>query len=183
MALFDSPLVTFLMIDWDTKVERPAKSILMQNGWAYLQDGRYVVGSPLVVNDGAKTQLTFDLAQLAYADSSNLQLNYNQSNNRFYPTEIKSCYLVHLRFKVKPSANSGHIDLVIESPTVSFNPIVSETMTFAKSAGDEHFFYITSPLFISQDVITNGLTAYVIPHGTNISLYDYSVLVQKTYIP
>lgn len=183
MPLFENPVITFAMMDWGSGLSRPAKSLLLQNGWSYLQDGRYVVGSPLAVADGVKTQLTFLLSNLAYADSSNLTLNYNQSNNRFYPTELKSCYLVNLRFKVKPSANSGHMDITIESPTVSFNPIVSQTLTFAKAAGDEHFFSVVGQIFITQDVINNGLTAYVNPHGTNITMYDYSVLVQKTYIP
>lgn len=183
MPLFESPVITSYMVDWSSATERPCKSILLQNGWAYLQDGRYTVAAPLVIADGAKTQITFLLSNLAYADSSNLTLNYNQSNNRFYPTENKSCYLVNLRFKVKPSANSGHIDITIESPGVSFNPLIGHTLTFAKASGDEQFFSVSGQIFISPDVITNGVTAYITASGTDVSIYDYSILAQKTYIP
>jgi hypothetical protein len=152
-------------------------------GWKFLQDGRYLVGTPLVINDGVKTKINFDLTQLAYAAGVGLEINYDDTSDKFLPQTENECFTVSLRAKIKPTAQAGTVDLTLESPGVVFNPIVSGTVTFNKSAGQEHFANVTQPIFISADVIANGLEIYLSPIGTNISVYDYSVFVQKTYIP
>ena len=152
-------------------------------GWKFLQDGRYTVGSPLVISAGIKTKVNFDLTQLAYSAGAGLILNYDDVSDKFRPSVLNECFLVSFRLKVKPTSQAGTVDVTLESPGTSFNPIVSSTITFNKAAGQEHFAGLTQPIFISQDVITNGLELYVTPLGTNISMYDYSVFAQKTYIP
>ncbi|MGL5012978.1 MAG: hypothetical protein ACRC6V_01650 [Bacteroidales bacterium] len=79
--------------------------------------------------------------------------------------------------------NQASQAITLESPGSSFNPVVSSTVIFNKAAGQEHFISVTQPIFISADVVTNGLEIYLNPIGTNISVYDYSVFIQKTYIP
>ena len=152
-------------------------------GWKFLQDGRYLVGTPLVVNAGVKTKINFDLTQLAYTAGVGLTLNYDDAADRFRPSVLNECFTVSFRLKIKPTAQAGTVDVTLESPGAAFNPIVSSTITFNKAAGQEHFVSITQPIFISQDVVTNGLEIYVNPISTNVSIYDYSVFVQKTYIP
>jgi hypothetical protein len=155
----------------------------LQGGWRFLQDGRYTLASPLVINNGVKTKLTFDLTQLAYAAGVGLEINYDDVSDKFLPQTENECFTVSLRAKIKPTSQAGTVDTTLESPGVVFNPIVSGTVTFNKSAGQEHFANVTQPIFISADVIANGLEIYLSPIGTNISVYDYSVFVQKTYIP
>ena len=183
MAIEGSPIITSAILDHDLQLERSTKSLLKQNGWNFLQDGRYIQASPLSIVDHVKTKITFGLSQLVYTAGEGLQLNYNQPDNRFYPTEVNATYVVSFRFKVVPASQSGFLDVSVECPGASFNPIIQDTCTFAKTAGTEHFFSITHPLFISQDLVTNGVELFIHPNGTNISVYDYSVFVQKTYIP
>jgi hypothetical protein len=152
-------------------------------GWKFLQDGRYLVGTPLVINNGVKTKINFDLTQLAYVAGVGLTLNYDDVNDKFRPQVLNECFTVSFRAKIKPTAQAGTVDLTLESPGAAFNPLVSSTITFNKAAGQEHFVNLTQPIFISADVVTNGLEIYLNPINTNVSVYDYSVFVQKTYIP
>lgn len=154
-----------------------------QGGWLYIQDGRYVSATPKSISNGVKTKIDFDLSQLAYTAGVELVLGYNETTDRFMPTAVNEVFLASIRFKVKPSNATGHLDVMVESPTAAFNPIVAETLTFSKANGEEHFFALVQPIFISADVLTNGLEIYITPDGTNITLYDYSVFVQKTYLP
>ena len=152
-------------------------------GWKFLQDGRYLVGTPLVINAGVKTKINFDLTQLAYVAGIGLNINYDDVADKFRPQVLNECFNVSIRMKVKPTAQAGTVDVTLESPGAAFNPLVSSTITFNKAAGQEHFINLTQPIFISTDVVTNGLEIYLNPIGTNISVYDYSVFIQKTYIP
>jgi hypothetical protein len=179
----DSPVFCHLLVDTQSKTERTTEAILKQNGWKFIQDGRYTLASPLAISNGSKTKLTFSLTQLAYQDGRLLDLAYNQSSNKFMPTQVGATYLANIRFKAKSSSQNNIVDVSLESPNVSFNPIVAESITFNKSANTEHFISITQPIFITQDVVTNGLEIYLLPTGGNISVYDYSVFVQKTFIP
>lgn len=183
MPMSDTPVFCHLLVDMQSKVERTTESILKQNGWKFLQDGRYTEASPLVISSGAKTKITFDLSQIAYQDGRLLDLAYDQSSNKFMPTQVGATYLANIRFKAKSSSQNNIVDVALESPSVSFNPIVADTITFNKSANTEHFISITQPIFITQDVVTNGLEIYITPNGGTLSVYDYSVFVQKTFIP
>jgi len=183
MSMQDSPVFCHLLVDTQSKTERTTEAILKQNGWKFIQDGRYTSSSPLTISSGSKTKLTFSLTQLAYQDGRLLDLAYNQSSNKFMPTQVGATYLANIRFKAKSSSQNNILDVSLESPNVSFNPIVAESITFNKSANTEHFISITQPIFITQDVVTNGLEIYLLPTGGNLSVYDYSVFVQKTFIP
>lgn len=74
MPMSDTPVFCHLLVDMQSKVERTAESILKQNGWKFIQDGRYTEASPLVITAGSKTKITFDLSQLAYQDGSLLDI-------------------------------------------------------------------------------------------------------------
>lgn len=172
-----------IIVDTQSKVGRTTESILKQNGWKFIQDGRYTSASPLSINSGVKTKITFNLSQLAYQDGKLLDLAYNQTSNKFLPSQVGATYMTNFRFKAKSSSQNNIVDVTLESPSVSFNPIVADTVTFNKSANTEQFISITQPIFITQDVITNGLEIYITPNGGTLSVYDYSMFIQKTFIP
>ena len=152
-------------------------------GWAYLQDSRYVLATPKTITSGTKTKIDFSLDAVAYEASNGLSHNYNDTSDLFFPLLDGEMYTYNFRCKVKPTLQNGHLDFTIESPTVAFNPLIGQTVTFSKGAGDEHFFSFNLPLFISADVLTNGIALYVTPRDTGITMYDYSILIQRTYIP
>lgn len=152
-------------------------------GWSYLQDSRYVVATPKSITATTKTKIDFNLSNIAYSASNALDHNYNDTSDLFFPLLDGEVYHYNFRCKVKPALQNGHLDFTIESPSVAFNPLSAQTVTFSKGAGDEHFFSFIHPIFISADVLTNGIALYVTPRDTNITIYDYSVFIQRTYIP
>lgn len=183
MPTYDTPIFSESMVDMQTGVQRKTEHILTQNGWVFAQDGRYTEASPLSIASGSKTKITFNLSQLAYTDGRNLQLEYNQQTNKFTPSDVGSVYLLNFRLKVKPSAQNGTADATLEVPTATFNPVLAGTMSFNKAANQQHFFSFTDPIFVSQQMVENGFEIYIQPLGTNLSVYDYSLFVQKSFIP
>jgi len=107
MSMQDSPVFCHLLVDTQSKTERTTEAILKQNGWKFIQDGRYTSSSPLTISSGSKTKLTFSLTQLAYQDGRLLDLAYNQSSNKFMPTQVGATYLANIRFKAKSSSQNN----------------------------------------------------------------------------
>lgn len=177
----DNYVMSTFLIDLEDNIVRPTRAVITAGGWFFGQMGNYTVGSPLAVSNGVKTKIAFNPANMSYSDSRNFTLNYNTTTERFMPSGVGDCFVVNLRFKVKASSQAGHMDITLESPTVAFNPITARTVTFSKQAGDEQFQGITELIFISQDVVTNGLELYVSPHDTNVQIYDVSILISKQY--
>lgn len=99
------------------------------------------------------------------------------------PTQLHATYLLNFRLKVKPSAQNGTADATLEVAGASFNPVLAGTLSFNKAANQQHFFSLTDPIFVSQDMLNNGFEIYIAPIGTNLSVYDYSLFIQKTFIP
>lgn len=177
----DNYVMSSFLVDLEDSIVRPTRAILTSGGWFFGQLGTYTVSSPLAISDGVKTKINFNPSNLSYSDSRNFTLNYDTVNNKFAPLNVGDCYVVNLRFKMKASSQAGHLDILLESPTVAFNPISARTVTFNKQAGDEQFQGLTEMIFVSTDVAANGLELFVSPHGTNIEMYDISILVSKQY--
>ena len=150
--------------------------------WAFMQDGRYTTSSRLTITSGTKTKITFDLTQLAFTDSSGgLVINYDQASNSFIPDTVGDSYLVNFRAKITPLANNGSVDIAAESASYGFNPVVSETRTFNKNSGIEHFISVVQPIFISSYLVNKQVSLYITPIISSIELYDYSIFIQRTY--
>lgn len=152
-------------------------------GWLFIQDSRYTSSNKLDINNTVKTKIDFSLSNIAYEASDSLDLNYNESSDLFFPCVNGEVYTYNFRCKCIPDSQNANIDFTIESPTVSFNPISSQTSVFSKGMGNEHFLSFNLPIFVSEDVLENGIELYLTPQGTGVSIYDYSVFIQRTYIP
>lgn len=166
-------------VDLASKRIKTAEAIIKQGDWRFLQLGNYTQASPLVINNGVKTKLTWQLADVSYADGVGLAVNYDYTNQKFMPTTERDVYLAELRFKCIPSANDGHLDVMLESPTFGFNPINSKTASFVKGIGQVHFQTNTFSIFIGPDVKANGIEVYFTPSSTNVSIYDVSFLITR----
>ncbi len=177
----DNYVGSSVLIDLEDNIERPTRAVLTQGGWFFAQLGTYTIGSPLSVLSGVKTKIPFPPSQFSYSDSRNFTLNYDTATDKFHPLDVGDCFIVNLRFKIKVTAQSGYMDILAESPTVVFNPILAKTINFNKQAGEEQFQGITEMLFVSQDVAINGLEIFVKPSGTNVQIYDLSLLVSSQY--
>jgi hypothetical protein len=169
------------LVDLEDNIERPTRAVLKQGGWFFGQLGTYTLANPLNVSSGVKTKIPFPPSQFSYSESKNFTLNYDTVTDKFHPLDVGDCFIVNLRFKLKASSQSGYLDVLVESPSVSFNPILAKTLSFSKQAGDEQFQGITELLYISQDVSTNGLEIFVKPNNTNVQIYDLSLLISTQY--
>jgi hypothetical protein len=150
-------------------------------GWKFIQDGRYTSASPLTLTNGVKTKIGFNLTQLAYATGVGLTLNYDDVNDKFTPQVPGSTYIVSFRGRFLPAQNGGSVDLVVESPGFAYNPIVAQSGSFNKIS--ENFVSVTEMIFIDPSIIANGLEIYITARGSNVNLYDYSIMVQRTFFP
>lgn len=178
----DEYVMSSYLVDLEDNIERPTRAVMKQGGWFFAQIGTYTSASPLHILDNAKTKISFAPSGISYSESRNFTLNYDVVNNKFHPVGVGNCYLFNLRFKLKASSQAGHLDVLLESPTVSFNPIMASTLSFNKQAGDEQFHSVTGMIYISQDVSTNGLEVYMQPHGTAVDVYDISLLASTQYL-
>lgn len=150
-------------------------------GWKFLQDGRYTSASPLVIVSGVKTKIDFDLTQLAYSTGYGLTFDYDDTDHKFMPDVVGSVYTISLRAKFLPLHNGGSVDFSLESPSFAFNPIFAQTAAFNKIS--ENFSTVTEMIFIDPLIISNGLEIYVTPHVSDVQMYDYSIMVQRTFLP
>lgn len=174
-------LMSSVLVDLEDNIERPTRAVLTAGGWFFGQLGSYTLISPLNVIAGIKTKVSFNPSNMSYTDGRNFSINYDSIDDKFHPLGVGDCFIVNLRFKVKASSQSGHIDITLESPTVAFNPISAKTISFNKQAGEEQFQGVTEMIFISQDVANNGLELYIEPQATDVQIYDISILVSKQY--
>jgi len=174
-------LMSSNLVDLEDNIVRPTRAVLISGGWFFGQLGTYTIGSPLSVSDGVKTKIVFNPASMSYTDSRNFNLSYDSVNDKFHPLGVGDCFIVNLRFKIKASSQAGHMDVLLESPTVTFNPIAARTVNFIKQAGDENFQGVTELIFVSEDVATNGLEIFVQPHDCNVQIYDVSLLASTQY--
>jgi len=151
-------------------------------GWVFIQDGVYTSSNKLTITNGAKHKIRFDLSNLAYTTGSKLTLNYDDVNDKFLPQVALSTYLVTFRARFIPTSNSGTIAITAEAPTFTFNPLVGSVVTFDQQ-GVENFLSVTQTLFVDSSIIPLGVEIFIKPVGGNIQIFDYSIMVQRTYVP
>lgn len=145
--------------------------------WSFLQLGNYTSVSPLLINAGVTSKITFQPQDIIYTAGRGLVVNYNYALQKFTPTTINDVFLAEIRFKAKSSLQNSHGDILIESPSVAFNPINAVSISIPKAANQEQFVSASVPLFIGQDVFTNGLEVKFNAVAGNWSLYDVSFMI------
>jgi hypothetical protein len=167
------------MVDLTSKRIKSTEAIVKEGDWGFTQLGNYTLSSPLSATSGTKTKITFQANNISYQAGIGLVANYDFVNQKFLPSTVNDVFMVEVRMKVKPSAQNGHMDLLMESPTFGFNPINASSLSFTKAAGDEHFISSDFLVFIGEDVMNNGIEFYVRPVGTNVQVYDMSYFIVR----
>jgi len=166
-------------VDLTSKRTKSAEALVKEGDWGFTQLGNYTLAAPLVITSGTKTKVTFQANNISYQAGVGLVTNYDFVNQKFIPSTVNDVFMVEVRLKVKPSAQNGHMDLLMESPTFGFNPINASSMAFTKGANEEHFLSANFLLFIGQDLITNGVEFFIRPNGTSVSVYDVSYFIVR----
>lgn len=174
-------VLTFLynIISGRTGKQRSIDNLLAQGNWRFIQLSNYTSAAPLSITQGNTTKLTFQQSDISYTEGSDLLLSYDYILQKFTPQQLGDVFLVEVRMKVKCSNNNGHFDVLLESPTATFNPIQSITQGIPKAANTEQFVSLSVPVFIGSDVKNNGLEVKLIAQVGNLSVYDVSYMVVR----
>lgn len=171
--------ILYNLMSWATGKERRVDNILANGDWRFFQINNYTSASPLVISQGSTTKITFQANNIFYTAGRDLNINYDYALQKFLPQTLNDVFLVEVRFKCKCSAQNGHADVLLESPSFAYNPIQAQTISVVKAANNEQFISVAVPLFIGQDLITNGLEVKFSAGSGNFSLYDVSFMLTR----
>jgi hypothetical protein len=171
--------ILYYLMSWATGKERRVDNILAHGDWRFFQINNYTSASPLVVNQGSNSKITFQANNISYVVGRDLNINYDYTLQKFTPTTLNDVFMVEVRFKCKCSTQNGHADLLLESPTFGFNPVQAQTISVVKAANTEQFISVAVPLFIGQDLINNGIEVKLSAASGNFSLYDVSFMIVR----
>lgn len=162
-----------------TGKDRNIDAMFSQGDWRFIQLSNYTSASPFSVLQGTTSKLTFQQSDISYTVGRDLNINYDYTLQRWMPQTLNDVLLVEVRMKVKCSAQNGHFDILLESPTFGFNPIQSVTQGVPKAANQEQFVSISVPIFIGPEVLANGLEVKVSAVAGNLSVYDVSYMMVR----
>lgn len=169
------------VIDLQSGVVKSAQDIAREGGWFFKRVATYTEASPFVVAQGETLTLPIPSDDVGEQQGNLLNFSYDYTDQLFRPTVAGEVFAVELKFKCKPTAQAGHLDLILEIPDYSFNPINGSTLTFNKSAGEEHFFSVNFLPFISQDFADSGASLKVRAVNTDVSIYDYNFVFVRLH--
>jgi len=171
--------ILYTLLSYRTGKEKSIDNTFAVGNWQFLQLGNYSLATPLVINQGSTSKLTFNQSDIVYQAGDSLSLNYDYIAQKFSPQQLNDVFLVEVRFKTKCSKQNGHADLLLESPSATFNPIQASTFGVPKSANVEQFISMAVPVFVGQEVKDNGLEVKVKAVDGNFSIYDVSFMVVR----
>ena len=171
--------ILYNIMSWATGKERRVDNLLAQGDWQFIQLGNYTSASPLAIAQGTTSKLSFQANNISYTTGRDLSINYNYVAQKFMPKQLNDVFLAEVRMKVRCSSQNGHFDVLLECPTVAYNPIQATTNGVPKSANTEQFVSTSVPVFIGQDIITNGLEVKVNAVAGNLQIYDVSFMVVR----
>lgn len=165
------------IIDNQSKEGKSAEALVRESDWRFFQLGNYTSVSPLTITQGATSKISFQANNISFSDGSGLSLNYDFTNQKFLPQTLRDVFLVEVRFKCKASAQNSHADILLECPSVAYNPIQAYSFSVVKAANTEQFVSVSVPIFIGQDLITNGLEVKIASNSGTFSVYDVSFML------
>ena len=169
------------MIDLQSGVVKSAQDIAREGGWFFKRVATYTEESPFVINSGETLTLPIPSDDVGEQQGNLLNFSYDYTDQLFKPTTAGEVFTAEIKFKCKPTNQAGHLDLILEIPDYSFNPINGSTLTFNKSAGEEHFFSVNFLPFISEEFAQSGATLKVHAVGTDVSIYDYNFVLVRLH--
>lgn len=169
------------VIDLQSKVSKTAQDIIREGGWFFKRVATYTESSPFDVPLGQTMVLPIPPNDTGETQGNLLNFSYDYDNQLFRPNTAGEVFAVEIKLKCKPTNQAGHLDLILEIPDYPFNPISGTTLTFNKSAGDEHFFSANFLPFISEDFAAVGAQLKLRAVGTDVSIYDYNFIFVRLH--
>lgn len=171
----------YSIIDTQSGIKRSVNSINEGGSWLFKQVDLFTSSAPLILLEGVDTEINIPFEDTGYSENHLIDLHYNFNSNLFLPQTVGDLYLTSFRGKAVSTHNFTHLHLKVNSPTVDYNPIEAETVIFSKNSGDVEFISTKFLIFISQDLVSNGLKFTAQSGGGNLELYDYSFTIVKLF--
>lgn len=169
------------IIDNQSKVVRTAEDLVREGDWFFKRVATYTEASPFVVPQGQTLVLPIPENDIGEVSGGTLNFQYDYDNQLFRPSVAGEVFAAEIKFRCKPANNAGYLDLILEIPDYPFNPINGRTLTFNKSANEEHFFSVAFLPFVSADFQQKGAQLKVKANGTDVSIYGYNFIFVRLH--
>jgi hypothetical protein len=153
---------------------------LANQGWEFLFDSTYTVGSPRTILAAARTQMTIDGLAEATGHPGGVQGFWNTSTNKIEPSALNDFGLCRIAFTAQSTAASVN-RFEVELDTAGAFPIIyQQTGVFAKGAGNPQSFNFIIPLFAGADFLANGGIVYITPEA-DATFWTFAITSVRLY--
>lgn len=168
-------------IDLTSGMERSTQSLLTGGAWFFKQIAEYTSSSPFTLAVDEKKKFTFQPDDAGFTQGKYFDLLYDFTAQKFTPVTADNVYLANIRFKATSDLRNSQLDILLESPTVLYNPINADSVSFNRTPSTEHFKSSNLLVFIGEDIVTNGVEVYFESHEANMEIYDISFMIVQLY--
>lgn len=166
-----------------TKTNNNFNEVYTFTGGGVYQDSQYTSGSALVVNQGAREQLTNNKNTVIELNVPPEFTNGLWHNNKLQAVNDKDIFSVEIRFKAKSSVKNGLFDIELQIPT---NGIINaKTISAGKDANTEQRYSVIFSYYTLSNFIANGCEIYINSDTGNISIYEIQIIptrIHKGYV-
>lgn len=153
--------------------------------YGFWADNAHTSGSPQSITGGARTQFTVnalgattDVRYLADADSGVF------ASSVIVPNAVGDAFLLRMGLTVVPSSVSQgeYVEVQLDIGDVSEINIVTDRIELTKGIGVTHVKTLSFPIFCLDTFVANGGRIYLTP-SIDITVYDKTIFLQRTYLP
>lgn len=178
MSLQDEMLAYFTRMN-----EADEGNYMAGSGWALYTDTQYSSGSPLVVSQGTIADLpnnagTKDEGSLPTGSPS------LYDGTRVQPNKINDTYDVRVTFKASTSSASNggfNVSLDLSAAGDDSITVASQPVRMLRGANTVQTYTINFPVFCKENFVANGGLLRIESVTGNLTMYDISLFIVKTY--
>lgn len=178
MALQDEMLEYFSRMN-----EAEEGNYMAGSGWALYTDTQYDAVTPLVVSQGS----TVDLPNNAGSkDESSLPTGSPAlyDGTRIQPNSINDTYDVRVTFKASTSSGSNggfNVSLDLSEEGDDSITVASHPVRMLRGANTVQTYTVNFPVFCKENFVANGGLLRIESVTGNLTMYDISLFLVKTY--
>ena len=153
-------------------------------GWVNFQDSEHTAANRQLILDGVETPLTYTspflFEQTQYApqnDAVPLTL-WNETTQRLAPFVLNSVYNVRITIfaQATTAATGSYVDIAVRVPNGI--AVFEDSKPLVKGTGVQRI-VVNAKFYIDQPAIDNGLDFTIQGHGTNLNIYNKSLLIES----
>lgn len=178
MALQDEMLKYFSRMN-----EAEEGNYMAGSGWALYADTQYTAVSPLVISQGTVVNLPNNAAT---ADEGSLPTGSPPlyDGTRIWPNNINDTYDVRITFKASTSSGASggfNVSLDLSAAGNDSITVASQPVRMLRGANAVQTYTINFPVFCKSTFVANGGLLRIESVTGNLTMYDISLFLVKTY--